>query len=417
MCDAFALQRDYSCKTGDAEGAYTQAYLLTEDGSVETWIQRPRDRWPPEWEGKYHDPWVRLNLALYGHPDAGGYLEDHCDQQLRKVGFSPVGDAWPSVYWHQKFKALLCVYVDDSKLAAPTVHQDELWVLIKSVSAMGDETDDGRYLGCDHREFTATAADVTHIPDANPSYHPRQKERQAAKGQRDSATFNQKTDRKYDPFKKIRGNVMYMRGFLDQCLESYCNLTNIQLSDIRRAPAPFADESKFRSIVTDKAGTTTNGSSMPSPRTTGGTPSVRGDSSTDEVAAAPKRKSKRKKQPDKSLRSDDGEAKTLDAQSIESDAEVDSNAPGELNTIAASVLMKVLYLERCARNDLLRAIGALASFMTKRTRKHDVRLHRVMQYLRHSRGHFQIGFIGDAWSELELVTFTDADLAGSKSDF
>ena len=79
--------------------------------------------------------------------------------------------------------------------------------------------------------------------------------------------------------------------------------------------------------------------------------------------------------------------------------------------------MKVLYLVRFARNDLLRAIGALTSFMTKWTREHDVRLHRVMQYLKYSRDHFQVGFIGDPWEDLEMTTFTDADFAGSTSDF
>ena len=99
------------------------------------------------------------------------------------------------MYWHEELKAMLCVYVDDFKLAAPAKNQDELWSKIKSVIEMDEETDDGRYLGCDHREFNATAEDVKHILDANPNYHPRQKERQEAKAQRDAATFSEKKKR------------------------------------------------------------------------------------------------------------------------------------------------------------------------------------------------------------------------------
>ena len=36
----------------------------------------------PEWHGKFHDPVVRLVLALYGHPDAGGFWEQRCEKAL-----------------------------------------------------------------------------------------------------------------------------------------------------------------------------------------------------------------------------------------------------------------------------------------------------------------------------------------------
>ena len=41
-----------------------------------------------------HDPVCRLVLSLYGHPDAGGYWEKHCDQVLKnsdgKKVFAPI---------------------------------------------------------------------------------------------------------------------------------------------------------------------------------------------------------------------------------------------------------------------------------------------------------------------------------------
>ena len=38
-----------------------------------------------------------LRLALYGHPDAGGYWERHCHTSFTRCGFVAVAD-WPSVY-------------------------------------------------------------------------------------------------------------------------------------------------------------------------------------------------------------------------------------------------------------------------------------------------------------------------------
>ena len=51
--------------------------------------------WPAEWAGKFHKP-VVLKLALYGHPDAGGYWESHCKERLIAGGFTPV-PGWSSM--------------------------------------------------------------------------------------------------------------------------------------------------------------------------------------------------------------------------------------------------------------------------------------------------------------------------------
>ena len=57
-------------------------------------------------------------LAPYGHPDAGGYWEQHCEKILLKEGFTPIPN-WPSCFFHPKLKLMLCVYVDDFKMAGP----------------------------------------------------------------------------------------------------------------------------------------------------------------------------------------------------------------------------------------------------------------------------------------------------------
>eukprot|EP00972_Heterocapsa_arctica_P099016 14611357-Heterocapsa_arctica.AAC.1 len=75
----------------DAQQAYVQSKL----GGTPTWVTLPKLLQPVEWASKYRNPVVRLKLALYGHPDAGGY----CNAHLAKVRFVPVPD-WRSTFWH-----------------------------------------------------------------------------------------------------------------------------------------------------------------------------------------------------------------------------------------------------------------------------------------------------------------------------
>ena len=80
----------YGCFDGndvmqaDAEQAYIQAELK----GVDTWVELPREEWPKEWAARnMKRPVCRLRLALYGHPDAGGHWEAHCESHLSKIGF------------------------------------------------------------------------------------------------------------------------------------------------------------------------------------------------------------------------------------------------------------------------------------------------------------------------------------------
>jgi hypothetical protein len=114
--DAMGSFPGYQVKTGDAKGAYTQALLL----GAETWVALPENRWPKHWIGKYHRPVVKLVLALYGHTDAGGFWEAHCEEKLLTIGFTRLAEEWKGVFWHIATHSLLIVYVDDFKLAAKT---------------------------------------------------------------------------------------------------------------------------------------------------------------------------------------------------------------------------------------------------------------------------------------------------------
>ena len=112
--DYFGLLPGHDSETSDAEMAYTQSLL----GGTETWVRLPKSRWPAEWVGKYTDPVVRLFLALYGHPDSGGYWERKCEAHLKKIGFEPIQD-WRSCYFHPTLKVFLVVYVDGIKTSGP----------------------------------------------------------------------------------------------------------------------------------------------------------------------------------------------------------------------------------------------------------------------------------------------------------
>ena len=101
------------------------------------------------WVGKYRDPLVRLKLALYGHPDSGGYWEQKCDSHPQQVGFKPIVD-WRSCYDHEVLNLFLIVYVDDFKLCGPTENLNKCWAMMRKGIYMDEPALLGKCLGCDH---------------------------------------------------------------------------------------------------------------------------------------------------------------------------------------------------------------------------------------------------------------------------
>ena len=89
--DAFGAVPGHAIEVADAEQAYVQAEMK----GTPTYVCLP----PDQRFGKaanMHRPVFRLKRALYGHPDAGTYWEDHCDKHVKAVGFSQIGPEWPS---------------------------------------------------------------------------------------------------------------------------------------------------------------------------------------------------------------------------------------------------------------------------------------------------------------------------------
>jgi hypothetical protein len=154
--DAYGMLPGHSIEQADAVQAYTQATLK----GTKTYVSLPKEAWPDWWHDlPYDDPVCELRLALYGHPDSGGFWEKHCDDFLTAVGFEKI-DSWGSCYFHPRHKTFLIVYVDDFKMAGPTDSLKECWALIQSPVA-GKESlkieppePVNRFLGCQHRLTT-----------------------------------------------------------------------------------------------------------------------------------------------------------------------------------------------------------------------------------------------------------------------
>ena len=141
--DAYGCVHGNITQQADGTSAYTQALL----GGTSTWVRLPPDRWPKGWKEKFFDPVIPLRLALYGHPDAGGYWEKHCDSHILSEGFIQVPD-WRSVYWHPNLKTLLIVYVDDFKMSGPVQSVAKAWEKLRKGLVIEDPSPAGKFLGC-----------------------------------------------------------------------------------------------------------------------------------------------------------------------------------------------------------------------------------------------------------------------------
>ena len=92
---------------------------------------------------------------------------------------------------------------------------------------------------------------------------------------------------------------------------------------------------------------------------------------------------------------------------------------GVLSDVACAVLMKILYAARLARWDLLRAIGILASRVTKWSRMCDKALHKLVCYVHSSVEMTLAGYVGvgDSVNDFRISVYADSDLAGDRPGF
>ena len=108
--------------TRDAEQAYLQADMK----GTPVYIMLPQELWTDDmW--KMDCPVFRFEKALYGHKHSGKYWQEFCHEQCLKADFALISESWPCVYWNEKLKLLLIVYVDDMQLSGPVAGMAEAW--------------------------------------------------------------------------------------------------------------------------------------------------------------------------------------------------------------------------------------------------------------------------------------------------
>ena len=75
-----------------------------------------------------------------------------------------------------------------------------------------------------------------------------------------------------------------------------------------------------------------------------------------------------------------------------------------------------MYIALFARQDLLRAVGALTTMITRWDELCDRKLFRIIKYINGAVEWQQVGFVGDTTEHLQLGLFSDADFAGDRAD-
>ncbi len=359
IADLIGLLPGYCIKQADAKQAYTQAEL----GGDETWVIIPEDQRPAWWKEKFpgmKTPVCRLNLALYGHPNSGAYWEQHCDAHLKNIGWESIdeNDAWRSCYWHPTKKAFLLVYVDDFKLSAKVEDQDDLWKLITE-----DHTDP-------KTGVTTKALELEDIEDPGKFLG-----------------CNHTVQEKTSPIsgKKCKTMTYDMSSFMKQCVEVYCELASKMMQKVitpdklRKVPTPFLHAGSSGSIKECQGSCTLCQATCSR------------DQSRHLVVGS-----------DTSEQSDS-----------ESDSDDDfmQDCGGRLASVASKILMKILYGARMARPDLLKAVGRLATKVTKWNPQHDADLERLICYINSTLEYKLIGWCNNNLDELQISLFADADFA------
>ena len=85
-------------------------------------------------------------------------------------------------------------------------------------------------------------------------------------------------------------------------------------------------------------------------------------------------------------------------------------------SVAARIVLKALYLASHGRPDVLYAVNTLARKVTKWTAACDIRLHRLISYLKYKGNEGIVSFVGDDPADCHLALFSDAGFAGDLQD-
>ena len=94
----------------------------------------------------------------------------------------------------------------------------------------------------------------------------------------------------------------------------------------------------------------------------------------------------------------------------------DFEEKGKLHKEASKIVLKILFVARMCRLDLLWSVNDLARKVTKWTIARDKRLHRLVSYMDTTVDYVQTNFIGDYPEDCTLVLFCDVSFAGDVTD-
>ena len=142
----YGCLKGHTCQSADGVAAYLQAPLRARGKGIETLARPPRE-WVPQRFQHLVDPVVPMLKALYGHPEAGEDWAQHSKAAILSVGFVEV-PGFPSTYWHNKLRTVVCQYVDDFMVSGPATSMKSTWQLLRSVITMDEPEPTSRFLGC-----------------------------------------------------------------------------------------------------------------------------------------------------------------------------------------------------------------------------------------------------------------------------
>ncbi|WP_288993063.1 polyprotein of Ty1/Copia retrotransposon, partial [uncultured Marinobacter sp.] len=393
MADAFGCIEGHSLMQADAVQAYVQAKIT----GPPTWVCLPKEVRPEAW-AHMRKPVCLLDKALYGHPDAGTCWEDHCEKHLTspELGFEPI-DGWPSCFFQPKTKMFLIVYVDDFKLAGPKEHMDSTWNLIGKGLTIETPKAANLFLGCKHEQETVVlpsgtlASKITynmqqHLESTVQRYYDLAG---PIKGHSTTLRACETPFLPEDHKMSDTGRPKFIKGPHVCC--PWCEVAiPIAAEDVDNAKLPTRPQcaacmrSQFDDVelpaLSAPKGASTGYNKHPV-------------SSTEASSSRPTGKKKYKKPTE----------------------EVDEQNRGKLQSIAARVLMKLLYCARMARFDLLRPVCHLACHVSKWTSECDKRLHRLICYVNSTLHRRMLGWVGDTLKDVQPHLYADADFAGCTS--
>ena len=94
------------------------------------------------------------------------------------------------------------------------------------------------------------------------------------------------------------------------------------------------------------------------------------------------------------------------------DEEFDGFVGSTFAGVAGKIVMKLLWVARICRFDIMKAVTHLASFTSKWEPVHDIKLKRLMGYLAGTKEYCLYGWIGDRMEDLDPCLYADSDFAG-----